>query len=68
MSLASDIYFELTLAGLAPSVPFCAAPEVWWEAIERGVKDGSRVEKPVTHRQWLDRQLSIAELKSVDKK
>lgn len=37
MSLAADIYFELTQAKLAPDVPFCAAPDQWRESMIRAV-------------------------------
>ncbi len=33
MSLAAEIYHALTMRGLAPPVPFCAAPDAWREAI-----------------------------------
>jgi hypothetical protein len=39
MSIAADIYFELTQAKLAPDVPFCAAPDQWREALSRGIGD-----------------------------
>ncbi len=39
MSIAADIYFELTQAKLAPDVPFCAAPDKWREALIRGAGD-----------------------------
>lgn len=33
MNLADEIYFQLTLAGLAPAVPFSSAPPRWREVL-----------------------------------
>lgn len=39
MSLAADVYFELSIRGLAPSVPFVAAPDVWREPLLKAIGD-----------------------------
>ena len=37
MSLAADVYHELSLVGLAPPVPFVATDDRWREAILKAV-------------------------------
>lgn len=39
MSLAADVYYELSLVGLAPAVPFAAADAKWRECVLRAVGD-----------------------------
>ncbi len=48
MSLATDIYFELTQAKLAPDVPFAAAPDEWRAALLRGVGDNDDLPEQLT--------------------
>lgn len=39
MSLAADVYHELTLVGLAPPVHFAAADSKWRDAINKAIGD-----------------------------
>ncbi len=58
MTLAADIYLELDRAGLAPSLPFCAAPDVWRAAILRAVGD---TDDELSQLHWTMRDAAVLE-------